>query len=101
MDRLILNAEAKVYLAVTISVDCNSLLTHPRDDNWVTIAAPIPLVPPVTRAFLESKRQKLAGGGAGTDKSELDACVNDRMVSPCNKKKTTENIVLLLYIYCK
>lgn len=85
-----------MYLAVTIrSVDCNSLLTHPRDDNWVTIAAPIPLVPPVTRAFLESKRQKLAGGGAGTEKSELDACANDRMVSPCNKKKMTENIVLL------
>lgn len=85
-----------MYLAVTIrSVDCNSLLTHPRDDNWVTIAAPIPLVPPVTRAFLESKRQKLAGGGAGTEKSELDACANQRMASPCNKKKTAENIVLL------
>ena len=99
---MILNAEAKVYLAVTIrSVDCNSLLTHPRDDNWVTIAAPIPLVPPVTRAFLESKRQKLAGGGAGTEKSELDACANDRMVSPCNKEKRREKNIVLLYIYCK
>jgi hypothetical protein len=69
-------------------------LTHPRDDNWVTIAAPIPFVPPVTSAFLESRRQKLAGGGGGTDKSlELDAWATEKTIaSPWRRKKNGETM---------
>lgn len=82
------------YFILICELKC--ILTHPRDESWVTIAAPIPFVPPVTRAFREFRRQKLAGGGGGTDKSlVLDAWTTERTIaSPCRKKKRKERMFL-------
>jgi hypothetical protein len=65
-------------------------LTHPRDDSWVTIAAPIPFVPPVTRAFLEFRSQKLAGGGAGTLDELLDAYATEETMAAIPRMKKRE-----------
>ena len=64
-------------------------------------------MPPVTRAFREFRRQKLAGGGGGTDKSlVLDAWTTERTIaSPCRKKKRKECMFLdttlnSCYLFC-